>query len=689
MSDFVLALDLVAEATNEKSFGIEMAVFRQNDPILSGEMSRTSNVGWNTTKFQQPILIIIKHKKKKMREHTSLSSPLNILRPTIADVVTDAQLLKAAEILREKSFASAYSLASVLNVIKYVLGKPYFPESVFGNKKSLAFDFGGQACVVEFASCDNNKRPFPSPSSLDTRNNSSPSQLLQPTIADILSDSQTLRLIEVLKQKSKESPLKLASLLCIIKAVLDDVGLKGLLFSNKITFTHFVSNNSNNTREYIVEFEDQLRYDNLFPLTHNNEFLLNGSNMMNNTSDIKVWRHVQTVTKRKRNSDSHSDEDHCAPPSTSSKRRSTDKHKAPPLSCEAVKRLFTGISKTTLLQRLEESKLLISSIKESYSGIRPPNTSLNLSSSSRLNLLCHLLQSPPTSRIDGISSKVFSNLELYKLFTTYNAYKEEVAQNIHSDQMNSPSKRNHSTSPTSTEPSPITFPTYSSFIDPTVTLHIKEQTGGKEVGKHRLNCAWRLSILCELLGKGVLLMTKELSGAKLERILVEEFSKLVDFLKNPDNQDWVASVREKMELSGFEEVYEPLDEADIGGGVVVTPIGGSLIGNDLMKQGVEIGNGSHHHNGSGHGEIPIFAIDQNMPHQISSQQQQDKRITTNAEDTVMNHLHSNPFGQRYSESVSVTGDPTSKEDSMTVSIQSPSQNSRPLAYLKRNDHPKY
>jgi len=342
--------------------------------------------------------------------------------------------------------------------------------------------------------------------------------------------------------------------------------------------------------------------------------------------------------------------------------------------------------------------MLIASIKESYSGIRTPNTSSNLSSSPRLNLLCHLLQSPPTSRIDGISSKVFSNLELYKLFTTYNAYKEEAAQNIHLDPISSPNKRNHSSSPSSTEPSPITFPTYSSFIDPTVTLHIKEQTGGKEVGKHRLNCAWRLSILCELLGKGVLLMTKELSGAKLERILVEEFSKLVDFLKNPDNQEWVASVREKMELAGFDEVYEPLDEADIGGGVVVsgnndhngnnnnninnmvtTSIGGSLIGNDIMKQSVGIGNG---HNGSGHVEIPqvIFALDQISSHQ------QDKRIavsTSNAEDAVMNHQHINHYGQRYSESVSVAGDPTSKDDAIAVSIRTPSQSSRSMAYIKR------
>jgi hypothetical protein len=317
-----------------------------------------------------------------MREYptpTTSSSPLNNLRPTIADVVTDLQLLKAAEILREKSFASAYSLASVLNVIKYVLGKPYFPESVFGNKKSVAFDFRGQSCVVEFASCESNKRPFQN-ASLEAGRNSTSSVLLQPTIADILSDSQTLRLIDVLKEKSKESPLKLASLLCIVKAVLDDVGLKGLLFSNKITFTHLISSTSSSTREYTVEFEDQLRNNHFFPASQfNNEFLPNGSNnMMNNVSEIQhvfkapltsdphnhhhhhhqqheededmmdelekdeiveethqeteIWRHTPTVTKRKRNSDSPSDEDHCAPQNTSSKRRSTDKHKAPPLS---------------------------------------------------------------------------------------------------------------------------------------------------------------------------------------------------------------------------------------------------------------------------------------------------------------------------------------------------------------------
>jgi len=110
------------------------------------------------------------------------------------------------------------------------------------------------------------------------------------------------------------------------------------------------------------------------------------------------------------------------------KRRAADKHKAPPLSCEAVKRLFSSISKQTLLQRLEESKALISSITESYFNIRQSSNAKSPTNSSRLNLLCHLLQSPPTSRIDGISSKVFSNLELYKLFTTYNAYKEDLAK---------------------------------------------------------------------------------------------------------------------------------------------------------------------------------------------------------------------------------------------------------------------
>jgi hypothetical protein len=350
-------------------------------------------VGWNTTNFFSTAYINNSN-KKNMRESSS-SSPLNILRPTIADVVTDLQLLKAAEILREKSFVSAHSLASVLSVIRNVLGKPYFPESVFGNKKSVAFDFRGQSCVVEFATCfENNKRTsfqnVPNAPLEAGRNSTSPSLLLQPTAADVLSDPQTFRLIEVLREKSKESPLKLASLLCIVKAVLDDVGLKGLLFSSKVTFTHLASSSGNSTREYTVEFEDQLRNNNVFPTStapFNNEFLSNGSNsMMNSVSDIhvfkstlasdphnhlhhhhhhhhhhqqqqheededmmdelekdeiveetqpetEIWRHTPTVTKRKRNSDSPSDEDHCAPQSAPSKRRSTtDKHKAPPLS---------------------------------------------------------------------------------------------------------------------------------------------------------------------------------------------------------------------------------------------------------------------------------------------------------------------------------------------------------------------
>ncbi|CAG8530405.1 513_t:CDS:2, partial [Dentiscutata heterogama] len=445
-----------------------------------------------------------------------------------SDVVNDAQLLKAIEILKEKTSTSASSLASVLNVVKYVLGKPYFPETVFGNKKTISFDIKGQSYVVKFVTCnkgtsEHSATPMDvdnarlgnngsnSHSSHASQSSSSP-QLLQPTIADILGDSKFLRLIDLLQQKTEESPLKLASLLCIIKAVLDDVGLKGRLFQNKIKFFH------KNSREYMIEFHD-----------HDSEHIINDANgnLSQDTNTLKtehhdddddmmdelekdeietvpheneVWRaHMPTVSKRKRSGESpNSDEDHNPQPNTSTKRRSTDKHKAPPLSCEAVKRLFTTITKATLIQRLEESKALISAIKESYANIRPPAQSTNLASSSRLNLLCHLLQSPPTSRIDGISSKVFSNLELYKLFTTYNSYKEEVAQNNHIDPLNSPNKRSH-TSPSSDPSSPITFPTYSSFIDPTVTLHIKEQTGGKEVGKHRLNCAWRLSILCELL----------------------------------------------------------------------------------------------------------------------------------------------------------------------------------------------
>ena len=197
-----------------------------------------------------------------------------------------------------------------------------------------------------------------------------------------------------------------------------------------------------------------------------------------------------------------------------------------------------------------------------------------------------------------------------------------------------------------------------------------------------MNCAWRLSILCELLGKGVLLMTKELSGAKLERILVEEFSKLVDFLKNQDNQDWVATVREKMELAGFEEVYEPLDEADIGGSAGnnnnnnnnnsgMTHIAAAPIGNDMMKQGVG-SHGGHNDNGQVGIQQVIF-LDPNMPHQISSQQQ-DKRIAVPATDDVMNHVHT--YGQRYSESVSVGGEATLKDDA--IAVRPSSQTSRPI-----------
>ncbi|CAG8641093.1 3584_t:CDS:2 [Cetraspora pellucida] len=574
-----------------------------------------------------------------------------------ADVVNDAQLLKAVEILKEKTSTSASSLASVLNVVKYVLGKPYFPETLFGNKKTVAFDIKGQSYVVKFVSC--NKGPSEasatptdgdntrlgnngsnSHSSHASQSSSSP-QLLQPTIADILSDSKFLRLIDLLQQKTEESPLKLASLLCIIKAVLDDVGLKGRLFQNKIKFFH-------NSREYMIEFHD-----------HDSERIINDANdeIENVPHENEVWRaHMPSTSKRKRSGDSpNSDEDHCTQPNPSVKRRSTDKHKAPPLSCEAVKRLFTGITKATLIQRLEESKALISAIKESYANIRAPAQSTNLASSSRLNLLCHLLQSPPTSRIDGISSKVFSNLELYKLFTTYNSYKEEVAQNNHIDPLNSPNKRSH-TSPSSDPSSPITFPTYSSFIDPTVTLHIKEQTGGKEVGKHRLNCAWRLSILCELLGKGVLLMTKELSGAKLERILVEEFTKLVEFLKNSDNHDWVANVREKMELAGFDEVYAPLAEADIDNssnnpGTVSDTVGISNDNHMEMQQTMKPNLG-----------IITFAVDHNITQNVI-----DPRLTI-PEEELMNH------GHHYSE-VDSKNDPLVMRAPGSV---------RPISYIKRD-----
>ncbi|CAG8512358.1 1500_t:CDS:2 [Racocetra fulgida] len=370
---------------------------------------------------------------------------------------------------------------------------------------------------------------------------------------------------------------------------------------------------------------DELEKDEIENVPHENE----------------VWRaHMPSASKRKRSGDSpNSDEDHCTQPNPSVKRRSTDKHKAPPLSCEAVKRLFTGITKATLIQRLEESKALIAAIKESYANIRAPAQSTNLASSSRLNLLCHLLQSPPTSRIDGISSKVFSNLELYKLFTTYNSYKEEVAQNNHIDPLNSPNKRSH-TSPSSDPSSPITFPTYSSFIDPTVTLHIKEQTGGKE-----------------LLGKGVLLMTKELSGAKLERILVEEFTKLVEFLKNSDNHDWVANVREKMELSGFDEVYAPLAEADIdnssnnNSGTVSEAVGINNDNHMEMQQPMKPNLG-----------IITFAVDHNITQNVI-----DPRLTIPEED-LMNH------GHHYSE-VDSKNDPLVMRAPGSV---------RPISYIKRD-----
>ncbi|CAG8460798.1 17372_t:CDS:2 [Acaulospora morrowiae] len=551
---------------------------------------------------------------------------------TAPDVVSDAQLLKAVEILREKTSASAYSLASVLCVVKYVLNQPYFPETVFGNKKTVDFDFRGQNYTVEFVSCKSPTDINATPMDVDSRLGNN----------------------ELLQQKTKESPIKLASLVCIVKAVLDDVGLKGRLFQNKIKF-YF------NHLEYLIDFDDQRRHDD----PEHQRVELNGSNsnssqepnsfknsdanhdededMMDelekdeiveeNHQDNESWRTStpSTVNKRKRASDSpNSEDEHLTQQSVSAKRRSTDKHKAPPLSCEAVKRLFTGISKTTLVQRLEESKILISAIKESYANIRP-SASTNLNSSPRLNLLCHLLQSPPTSRIDGISSKVFSNLELYKLFTTYNSYKEEVLQH---DPLNSPTRRNH-TSPSSDQIPQITFPTYSSFIDPTVTLHIKEQTGGREVGKHRLNCAWRLSILCELLGKGVLLMTKELSGAKLERILVEEFSKLVEFLKNPENQDWVSNVREKMELSGFDEVYAPLAEADIDNSAITgSPVvnnGNSNEEQANVKSDIGIGNNGGH--------VITFAVEHNnniAQHNISSQVI-DPRLGMSSEEDIIKH----------------------------------------------------
>jgi len=90
----------------------------------------------------------------------------------------------------------------------------------------------------------------------------------------------------------------------------------------------------------------------------------------------------------------------------------------------------------------------------------------------------------------------------------------------------------------------------------------------------------------------------------------------------------------------------------------------------MMKQGA----GSHGgHNDNGHvGIQQVIFLDPNMPHQISSQQQ-DKRIAVSATDDVMNHVHN--YGQRYSESVSV-GDPTLKDDA--IAVRPSSQTSRPI-----------
>ncbi|CAJ0642832.1 3140_t:CDS:2 [Entrophospora sp. SA101] len=473
------------------------------------------------------------------------------------------------------------------------LGFLLFPNSngdnsVFGNKTTVDFEYNGQSFVVEFlwgtdiidkssspgitdanttsssstpmdvdpprhlisnsggAAAANTQSSTASTNNVKTTNNNSSPQLLQPTIADILSDEETLSLIELLKQKTRESPIKFASLLCIVKAVLEDVGLKGNLFQNKIKFQYQINGIQ---KDFLIEFEENKHYyyshyPDDYSLLKSNQILspndfsplrISSPTVFNrhhhgasqdmsdelekdeivdgSLLDQEAWNtHGSPIANAKRKRDcTNSDEDHSTQPNNKTKRRSTDKHKAPPLSCEAVKRLFTGITKAVLLQRLDEAKALIASIKEGYSNVR----------------------SPP--------SNMFSNLELYKLFTTYNNYKEELAQNSHANPHHSPNNNHHSDS----------------------SLSPLEKTGGKEVGKHRLNCAWRLSILCELLGKGVLLMTKELSGAKLERILVEEFSKLVDFLRNPDNHDWVASVREKMDLAGFDDVYKPLDDADL------------------------------------------------------------------------------------------------------------------------------
>ncbi|CAG8462911.1 6005_t:CDS:2 [Paraglomus brasilianum] len=460
-----------------------------------------------------------------------------ILRPTISGVVNDLQIIKLLELLKTKTTESPYSLAKCLCTIKAVFSKPYFPTTVFGKRKTVSFDFSGMSYIVEFTACAEAHSQDIRCMDVDNPHR----------------DDQMVRFVTILKDKVRESPITMATLLACIKSVLESSGIKERLFPNRIRFNH---GDDTPFREYVVEFNSSC--DRTF-----SEHETNGNmvGIVSMTGAMDHYRGNLSNIKRKRGSDVHEEEDNFVHHNMPMKRRAADKHKAPPLSCEAVKRLFSSISKQTLLQRLEESKALISSITESYFNIRQSSNAKSPTSSSRLNLLCHLLQSPPTSRIDGISSKVFSNLELYKLFTTYNAYKEDLAK-LAQTEAPSPAKKVQEFTQTSTEAS-VKFPTYSSFIDPTVTLHIKEQTGGREVGKHRLNCAWRLSILCELLGKGVLLMTKELSGAKLERILVEEFSKLTDFLKNPDNHDWVAQVKEKLDLPGFDDVYAPLAEADI------------------------------------------------------------------------------------------------------------------------------
>ncbi|CAG8452595.1 10626_t:CDS:2 [Ambispora leptoticha] len=587
------------------------------------------------------------------------------IRPTIADLAKDAQILKLVEIVKNKASESPYTLASLLSALKAMLVNPYFPKTIFGSGKTVAFIYKGQNYIVEFVNCAKSlpeeHAPIDSDNEMEvdkTSNTNSkgqnmshstfpPPELIKPSISDIITDDQFILLAKVINEKVKESPRKLATILAAIRAVLDDIGLKGCFFqNNKVKFFHGDESSASPLREYVVEFDldpqahqqqqsPHLQHQashssnnnnttgtNASPTSNSNQRLpfvihpgLTGNSISNNTNgngfdgsiynishdadedmdelakdEIPVddhsinsdsmWRHAQinlqqshhphhnTLTplnKRKRASSANSEEDnfihHTAPNAQSAKKRSPEKHKAPPLSCEAVKKLFVNITKPTLLQRLEESKTLIAAIKDTYQSIQQASSSSSVPSSPRLNLLCHLLQSPPTSRIDGISSKVFSNLELYKLFTTYNAYKDELGQKNHSTETNNSTVKRNSLANDPT--SPLPYPTYSSFIDPTVTLHIKERTGGKEVGKHRLNCAWRLSILCELLGQGVLLMTKELSGAKLERILVEEFTKLIEFLKNPDNHDWVTSVREKLDLVGFDEVYSPLAEIEL------------------------------------------------------------------------------------------------------------------------------